>query len=125
MAYFNEFPYTRNYDADLGWLIRKVKKILDCCDTAQEQLEALMQFMNDIENGDFPEAVVDAFKRWMNSNLLDIVGELAANVFFGLTTDGYFVAYIPESWDEIRFNTTEYDITIPEYREFGHLVLSY
>ena len=125
MAYFNEFPYTRNYDADLGWLIRKVKKLLDESGTLDEQVAALTKFMNDIENGDFPESVVDAFRKWMNTNLLDIVGKLVANVFFGLTADGYFVAYIPESWDEIRFNTTEYDITIPEYRNFGHLVLSY
>lgn len=125
MAYFNEFPYTRNYDADLGWLIRKVKKLLDCCSTAEEQLSELMKFMNDIENGDFPESVVSAFKRWMNDNLLNIVGDLAKQVFFGLTTDGYFVAYIPESWDDIKFNTTEYDMRIPGFDRFGHLVLSY
>lgn len=125
MAYFNEFPYTRNYDSDLGWLIKNVKKLLDCCSTAEEQLAALNQFMEDIENGDFPDAVVDAFKMWMNDNLLNIVGELAKQVFFGLTTDGYFVAYIPESWDDIRFNTTEYDIKIPTFPVFGHLVLSY
>lgn len=28
MAFFNEFPFTRNYDADLGWLIRTVKKLM-------------------------------------------------------------------------------------------------
>lgn len=36
MAYFNEFPHTRNYDADLGWLIRNVKKLqqkFDRCPT--------------------------------------------------------------------------------------------
>lgn len=125
MAYFNEFPYTRNYDADLGWLIRKVKKLLDCCKTAEEQLDALNQFMENIENGNFPEAVVSAFKKWMNDNLLHIVGDLMKQVFFGLTTDGYFVAYIPESWDDIRFNTTEYDIFLPGFDQFGHLVLSY
>lgn len=28
MAFFNEFPFTRNYDSDLGWLIRNVKKLM-------------------------------------------------------------------------------------------------
>lgn len=125
MAFFNEFPYTRTYDSDLAWLIKHVKKLLDCCDTAQEQLEKLNQFMADIENGDFPEAVVTAFKKWMNDNLLNIVGDLVKQVFFGLTSDGYFVAYIPDSWDDIKFNTTEYDIKIPTFEVFGHLVLSY
>lgn len=31
MAYF-EFPHTRNYDSDLGWLIVHVKDLLDCCE---------------------------------------------------------------------------------------------
>lgn len=125
MAYFNEFPYTRNYDSDLGWLIRHVNYLLDCCKTAQEKLDVLEKFMNDIENGNFPDAVVEGFKKWMNENLINIVGELVKQVYFGLTIDGYFVAYIPESWNDIKFNTTEYDIKIPSFPVFGHLVLSY
>lgn len=46
-------------------------------------------------------------------------------IFFGLTQSGYFVAYIPDSWDEIQFGTTGYDVTSPMEPEFGHLVLSY
>lgn len=45
-------------------------------------------------------------------------------VFFGLTNSGYFVAYIPDSWDEITFNTTEYDI-FDTGVDYGHLTLSY
>ena len=29
MAFFNEFPHTRTYDSDLGWLIEHTKKLLD------------------------------------------------------------------------------------------------
>lgn len=125
MAFFNEFPHTRNYDSDLGWLIRHVKKLLECCDDAQQKLDFLMDFYNDIQSGDFPESVVNAFTDWMNKNLIDLVGELVKQVYFGLTMDGYFVAYIVESWDDIIFNTTEYDIRIPGFDAFGHLVLSY
>ena len=42
-------------------------------------------------------------------------------VFFGLTLDGYFVAYIPESWTQIIFDTGAVYGT-PEY---GRLILSY
>ena len=45
-------------------------------------------------------------------------------VFFGLTMNGYFVAYVPDSWNDITFNTTGYDYETDEYN-FGHLVLSY
>lgn len=124
MAFFNEFPFTRNYDADLGWMIRHVKKLIESQDSIEEKVNAVYQFMQDIEAGDFPEAVVNAFKDWMRDNLLDLMGELAKQVYFGLTTDGYFVAFIPESWDDIRFNTTGYDLQLAGYN-FGHLVLSY
>ena len=50
---------------------------------------------------------------------------LTAGVYFGLTDDGYFCAYIPRSWQNIRFNTTGLDIDVPLQPEYGHLVLSY
>lgn len=125
MAYFNNFPHARTYDADLGWLIRHVRELMACCNDTQEKLDTLMAFYDDIMSGDFPEAVTDSFKKWIRDNLVDLVGELVKQVYFGLTPDGYFVAYIPESWDDIRFNTTEYDIFIPGFDSFGHLVLSY
>ena len=46
-------------------------------------------------------------------------------IFFGLTDSGYFVAYIPETWDEISFATTGYDTVVPIQPEYGHLVLDY
>lgn len=125
MAYFNEFPHTRTYDSDLGWLIKQVKKLLECCNTAKEAIDELNKFMDDIKNGDFPESVIVAFQEWMRENLVNLIGELIKGVYFGLTMTGYFVAYIPDSWDDITFNTTEFDIKIPEFSEFGHLVLSY
>lgn len=43
----------------------------------------------------------------------------------GLTEDGYFCIYIPESWDSIRFGTTGYDTVVPCQLEYGHLVMYY
>ena len=57
--------------------------------------------------------------------LMIIEDYIATMVFFGITDDGYFVAYIPESWDDITFNTTGLDINLPIQPEYGHLVLSY
>lgn len=50
---------------------------------------------------------------------------IATSIFFGLTKDGYFVAYIPESWSDIRFGTTGYDITTNSETNYGHLALIY
>ena len=50
---------------------------------------------------------------------------ISTMVFFGLTDSGYFVAHIPESWDNINFGTTGLDIEADNQPEFGHLVLLY
>lgn len=49
---------------------------------------------------------------------------IARGVYFGLTQSGYLVAYIPQTWRALRFNTTGKDIQIPHV-PYGHLVLSY
>ena len=45
-------------------------------------------------------------------------------IFVGLSDNGYIVFYVPESWKDIIFNTTGYDISIPDM-DYGHLVLSF
>ena len=131
MAFF-EFPHTRNYDADLGWLIKEYKTLkaeydvlTDCCEDVENRLAALESLYNQIMSGTFPEPIRNAFVSWMRENALDIIGELATSVFFGLSDTGYWMAYIPESWHDIVFNTTGLDITLELQPEYGHLVLSY
>ena len=130
MGYF-EFPHTRTYDSDLGWLIKTVKKLTELVEGLehwkteyQEAYDQLMEIYNQIVSGNFPEAIQDAFSEWMAENALSIIGELAKMVFFGITDAGYFVAYIPDGWDDIIFNTTGYDISILG-EDFGHLTLSF
>lgn len=54
-----------------------------------------------------------------------ITEAIATMVFFGLTDTGYFVAYIPDSWSDITFETTGYDVIVPTMPEYGHLCLAY
>ena len=51
--------------------------------------------------------------------------KIATMIFVEITDDGHIVYYIPDSWDEITFNTTELDIFIEDVPEYGRLVLSY
>ena len=44
MAYFNEFPHTRTYDSDLGWLISKISEI-------DSEVKSFVQFQEDIQKG--------------------------------------------------------------------------
>lgn len=59
-----------------------------------------------------------------NQVIEDYIAEVIKMVFFGLTDSGYFIAYIPDGWDEITFNTTGYDI-FDTGVDYGHLTLSY
>ena len=54
-----------------------------------------------------------------------IAEKIATMIFVEISDAGYIIYYIPETWNDITFNTTELDIRIPEYPEYGRLVLSY
>ena len=49
---------------------------------------------------------------------------LATMIFVEISDSGYIVYYIPESWDDIKFETTGLDVIIPD-TEYGRLILSY
>ena len=130
-GFTNLFPYTDFHELNLDTVlkilndvtisVKEVRKILDdYVDTADKFLE----LYNAMINGDFPQPVQDAFNKWMRENAYDIVGDLVHLVFFGLTDDGYFVAFIPESWEDITFGTTGLD-DFPDGIPYGHLTLSY
>lgn len=126
----NEYPYTDFHELNLSWVIKKMKELLDRMASMEswraeheKQYQQLKDLYDAVMSGNFPPSIVQAFQKWMQENALDLVGELVKMVFFGITDDGYFVAYIPESWDDIIFGTTGYDDFIPGY-EYGHLTLS-
>ena len=134
MAFNYEFPYTDPNMYNDDWLLHTVKNIVAQLgeleywkEEFKEAYEEIMEIYNQIISGDFPDSVKEAFYKWMQENAVNIVGSMVKNVFFGLTDDGYFVAYIPDSWEDIEFNTSEYDIILSDHPEYGygHLVLSY
>lgn len=131
MAFNYEFPYVDPNLYNDDWLLKKMKGLLvwmentDAWKTEYQQAyEDFKKMVEDIENGTFPASIINAFNEYMQKYGLELVGKLAKMVFFGITDDGYFVAYIPEYWDDIIFNTTGYDINIAD-QDFGHLVLSF
>lgn len=129
---FAQYPYQNFSDYNLDWIIRcvkeyigKVEAIEDWKDETQAVIDALNQLIKDIESGNFPNEMKNSIIDFIKSNFYNIVGEMIKMVFFGLTDSGYFVAYIPESWEDIKFSTSEYDDYTPLQPDFGHLILSY
>lgn len=129
MSFF-EFPHTRTYDSDLGWLIKDYKTLDEFKDAmlkwiqeTQPTIDELNELLDMIASGNLPEGMQEGIRKWLEVNALDLIGQLVKMVFFGITDDGYFVAYIPESWNDIIFGTTGLDTIIPGI-EYGRLVLS-
>jgi hypothetical protein len=130
MSFF-EFPHTRTYDGDLGWLIKTVSSydeviaaLNNWISENEPKIEEIYSFMEQLNNGDIPEGLKNGLYQWASENLLEIVAKTLKTVIFGLTQDGYFIATYTDSWSDITFNTTEYDIWTPLQTEYGHLTLS-
>lgn len=130
MSFF-EFPHTRTYDSDLGWLIKHVNSYDEVINTLNAWIAENEPKLDDMEalyqaliSGNLPVGVQNGIEKWCRENMADLVAEMAHLVFFGITDDGYFVAYVPETWSDIIFNTTGYDISVPGV-DFGHLTLSF
>lgn len=130
MSFF-EFPHTRTYDGDLGWLIKCCENVNDALEAleawkneTQPKLDEIIDFFEQLESGVVPDGIKNAIYQWATINLLPIVAQTLKTVIFGLTDDGHFVATYSDSWSDITFNTTEYDIWTPLQTQFGHLTLS-
>lgn len=131
MAFNYEFPYTDPNLYNDDWLLKRMKELLaQMADLEvwrqeyEDAYEAFKDMVEAIESGNFPQSIRDAFSKWMSENAITLVGELVKMVYFGITDTGHFVAYIPDGWEDIIFNTTGFDIAIAG-EDFGHLTLSF
>ena len=50
-----------------------------------------------------------------------IKDKLANMIYVWISDAGYFIYYIPESWNDISFNTTGLDITNDQLADNGHV----
>lgn len=111
----------------------KVIKILN------NSLEDINILKEEIEN---TNSALDVFKEGVESQFEELVNGtwiqgtipyleellkqyIPVAIFFEINNDGYFVTNIPETWDEIQFNTTGYDYPEINGVGYGHLVMSY
>lgn len=120
------------------WCQKVLPLVYDNSLSYYEVLCKVVEFLNRVieQSNNHSEAIlelkreVDQIQEWINnfdtSYAEKVLAEyIATMVFFGITQSGYFVAYIPESWNQIDFATTGLDIEVPLQPEFGHLVLLY
>ena len=89
------------------------------CHIQKDMNEITRQLLDDIKaNRDSIDALLEQYQedykstieRWLGDNLpqyvYDYITKSVQTVFFGLTDDGYFCAYIPKKWAQyIEFDT--------------------
>lgn len=125
MSLFDQFPYTNLHELNLDWVLERVKILCGKYQELEIEFDELKKEFEEL--GLHLGEEVDKWLREQGREYVEkIISEyIATSVYFGLTDSGYFVAYIPESWDSIQFATTELDTHIPIQPEYGHLVLIY
>lgn len=103
--------YLKNIIDEYGLSIEEIQKDVN---TLKEELEK-------VKNGDYVSLYLDSIINYIDNNLQELVARIVKYIFFGLNNDGYFCAYIPESWEFISFDT------IMDYNSelYGHLVLKW
>lgn len=129
------------YDDSLSYyelLCKVVKYINDMINNQNSMNEILQQYGQDIKqlkedvnyleselekvkNGDYTSMYIDSLSAWIDKNLQELVSKIVKYVFFELDDSGYFVAYIPQSWEFLTFDTIM-DYDNPNY---GHLTLEW
>lgn len=81
----------------------------------QELQDELAKMWEQINSG-----YEDAIDEWFKNDLPGIIEKAIKMVFFGLSEDGYFLAFIPDSWNEIQFDT---GYSYADQNTYGRLIL--
>lgn len=84
-----------------------------------ESIEALEREFETFKQSGFIDYYAAQIQAWINQNMERLISASIKQVYFGLTENGYFVAYIPNSWDDIIFDTG----MVYGQDEYGRLIL--
>ena len=128
--FWNNYPRTDFHELNADWIIKHFKEFIESfkeldswIDQHEKEYEELKKLYDDFMAGRFTPEFLITLNRWITENAVSIIDAAIKTVFFVLE-DGYFVAYIPDSWSEIIFGTTGLD-DFPAGYDFGHLTLTY
>lgn len=89
-----------------------LNKLVCYCDNMGLQIDAnaqgiadLKAAMQELKDGGLLDCYEKQVYDWIQDNMADLLSAGIKQVYFGLTSDGCFCAYVPESWSDIAFDT--------------------
>lgn len=112
------------------WLriCEQLGKVICYADCMGKQLNVTMKDVEDLQNefeefkeSGFFDYYAEQLEKWIQDNAAFLFTTLAKQVFFGLTMDGHFVAYIPDGWEDITFDTG----AVYGRSDYGRLILRF
>ncbi len=86
-----------------------------------DMIDALQAEFEKFKESGFIDYYVDLIEAWINEHMPDIIKQAIKMVYFGLTDNGYFCAYIPDSWSDITFDTG----AVFGRSDYGRLILRF
>lgn len=102
-------------------LVCYIDYVGDKVNVNRDDIEQLKKdFQKFIESG-FEDYYVEKIYAWIDEHMGDIISRSIKQVYFGLNDEGYFVAYIPDSWSDITFDTG----AVFGRSDYGRLILRF
>jgi hypothetical protein len=86
-----------------------------------EEVEKLKRELQSLKDGGLLKYYIEQIYEWIQTHMRELMSAAVKQVYFGLNDDGYFVAYVPDSWREITFDTG----TVCGRTDYGRLVLRF
>lgn len=122
--------YGNVYDAEqrIKHICCEIDKLVNYADmlgrhinVTHEEVEQLKRELQNLKDGGLLKYYIDQIYQWIQTHMRDLISAAVKQVYFGLNDDGYFVAYVPDSWKEITFDTG----TVYGRTDYGRLVLRF
>lgn len=84
-----------------------------------DDIAQLESEFEELKEGGYIDYYIQQIQAWIDANMQSIIERAIKFVYFGLTEDGHFCAYIPDSWDGITFDTG----AVYGRSDYGRLIL--
>ena len=88
-------------------------------DVSTEDIKTLQENLQNLKDGGLVDYYEQQIYQWIQDNMEALISASIKFVYFGLTKDGYFCAYIPKSWSELTFDTG----AVYGRSDYGRLIL--